>query len=390
MPYGRPSLQTLRSQVAADIAAALPGADPLLRFSNLAIVGDTEAAMANGLYGYIDYIAKQAVPFTATGEFLEGWAALKDVFREPATVASGPWQFPGANGTVLPAGTVIQRGDGFVYKTNADETVSGGVVNVTATAMLAGAAGNAASGVLGTLGTAIAGINSGGAATANITGGADVELYPSLRTRMLQAYGAPAAGGSKGDYARWALQVPGVTRAWYGGMNGSTNGTVVVYFMMDLAEAAFSGFPQGTNGVAALENRATAATGDQLAVANYIYVLQPVTALVYAFAPVANPVAMTLNGLSGASSATKSAIAAAIDAVYLQYSAPGGSFDEGGNALGTVDLSYIEAAIAAVPGTSGFVITAVSCPHGTVSPGSDGNITANAGYLSVRGATTYS
>ena len=113
--------------------------------------------------------------------------------------------------------------------------------------------------------------------------------------------------------------------------------------------------------------------------ANAIYPLQPVTALVYAVAPLANAVAMTIAGISGASPATKTAIAAAIDAVYLQYSAPGG----------IVDLSYIESAIAAVAGTAGFVITVVSCSHGTVSPGSDGNVTANAGYLNVRGTLTY-
>ena len=379
MPFSRPTLATLRAQAAADIASALPGADPLLRFSNLGILGDAEAAMANGLYGFLDWIALQAVPFTATGEFLEGWAALKGVTRQAATYADGPWQFTGVNGTVLPAGTVIQRGDGFTYTVDANETVSGGVVNVTATATVAGAAGNAASGVLGTLGTAIAGINSGGATTGPVTGGADVQSDASLRSEMLQAYSSPAVGGSATDYVRWALATAGVTRAWWGGEYSSTAGTVVVYFMMDVAEAAFGGFPQGTNGVAAAETRDTPATGDQLAVANAIYPLQPVTALVYAVAPLANAVAMTIAGISGASPATKTAIAAAIDAVYLQYSAPGG----------IVDLSYIESAIAAVAGTAGFVITVVSCSHGTVSPGSDGNVTANAGYLNVRGTLTY-
>ena len=44
MPFSRPTLATLRAQAAADIASALPGADPLLRFSNLGILGDAEAA----------------------------------------------------------------------------------------------------------------------------------------------------------------------------------------------------------------------------------------------------------------------------------------------------------------------------------------------------------
>ena len=60
--------------------------------------------------------------------------------------------------------------------------------------------------------------------------------------------------------------------------------------MMDVSEAAHGGFPQGTNGVAGAETRDTAATGDQLAVANYIYPLRPATALVYACAPASQAV----------------------------------------------------------------------------------------------------
>jgi len=44
----------------------------------------------------------------------------------------------------------------------------------------------------------------------------------------------------------------------------------------------------------------------------------------------------------------------------------------------TVPISYVQAAVAAVPGTSGFVIT---------SPA--GNIVSPGGSLPVRGATTY-
>ena len=89
MPFIRPTLTDLRNQVTQDIASGFPGADPLLRFSNLNITGVAQANMANLHYGYLDWIAKQAVPFTATDEYLEGWAALKDIYRQAATSASG-------------------------------------------------------------------------------------------------------------------------------------------------------------------------------------------------------------------------------------------------------------------------------------------------------------
>jgi hypothetical protein len=45
------------------------------------------------------------------------------------------------------------------------------------------------------------------------------------------------------------------------------------------------GLPNGTDGVSQYEQRAVAASGDQLAVANYIYPLRPTCAMVYANAP---------------------------------------------------------------------------------------------------------
>lgn len=373
MPFSRPTLSEIRTEVAQDIASALPGSDPLLRFSNLGIVGSIQAALAHLHYGYLDWISQQANPFTCTGEFLEAWAALKDVFRIAAASSSGTVTFTGVNGTTVPSGTQLVRGDGVKFTTTADGTISGGTTTVPATANvdpggLTGAFGNTDPGSIMTLGVAIAGVNSGGIVATAFTGGADIETDTSLRARMLLAYQNPAHGGDLADYETWALQVAGVTRVWVI-PHGFGAGTVVVYVMLDVSEAVHGGFPQGNDGVASAEPRDTAATGDQLAVANYIFPLQPVTALVYVVAPTANTVAFTINGISGASAPTKAAIASAISNVFAQQGAATGS---------TVALSAVEAAIAAVPGTTGFVITA------PVS-----NIVSAVGQLPILGTVTY-
>ncbi len=399
MPEPRPTLDQLIAGASADLSVSLPGADGLLRYSNLGVLVRVLAAMVNGLYGYQDWIAQQAVPFTASGEFLEAWAALKGVLRAAPTQASGPVQFSGTNGVLLPAGSSVIRSDGRAYQTEADGTVAGGVVTVTVldvtpynnlTTQPGGAAGNSDAGTQFTLGTAISGIQSGGAATGPITGGADAQADASLRTDMLQAYAAQPQGGDLADYVTWALQVPGVTRAWNAGVGPNGAGTVTLYVMLDQAEAAHGGFPQGTNGVAANETRAAAATGDQLAVANHIFPLRPVTALVYVDAPLANTVTLTISQTTGWSAATKTAVEAAIAGVLLQQAAPGGVTDASGNPVGIVDLSYIEQAIGQVAGTEGFVITAVGCTNGTVTPGPTGNIASSAGYLAVLGTVTFS
>lgn len=369
MPHPRPKLSELISQAYADVSSNLPGADPLLRFSNLNILCKAVAALANGHYGYQDWIAKQSNPFTATDEALEAWAALKDVIRLGATPAGGSITLTGPPATLIPGGTSLVRGDGVKYALNADATIGGGgTVSAAVTAVVAAAAGNAPIGTVLTLGTGIPGVQSNAPTSTALTGGSDAEGDDSLRSRMLAAFAAPPQGGNETDFVQWARAVAGVTRAWCE-RNGMGTGTVVVRFMMDVTEAAFGGFPQGSNGGATAEPRTTAATGDQLAVANYIFSLEPVCALVYAVAPIANPIAFTVTGTAAWSAGLKAQVEAAIDAVLKQIGVPGQ----------TVDLSYIEAAIAAVPGTAGFVMTVPAA-----------NVAQTAGQLPTRGAMTYS
>lgn len=368
MPFNRPSLSQLRTQVETEIAAKLPGSDPVLRFSPLRILGDAQAGLSHGHWGFLDWIAKQAVPWTATEEKLEGWGALKGVMRKAATKATGSATFNGTNGTVLPTGSLVRSSDGIEFRTTADATVANGAVTVQVQAETAGAASNLAVGTQLMLATSVAGIAVTGWAGI-FSGGADVESDDDYRVRVMFEYQKPPRGGAASDYVAWALAVPGVTRAWCV-PNGFGNGTVVVYVMMDDVRSAGGGFPTGTNGKSALESRsATQATGDQRIVADAIYPLQPVTALVYVCAPLQLTVPFTIAGIPTSSNATRNLIAQAIDDVFLR---------EGSAAGGKVNLSAIESDIAAIAGTAGFVITSPST-----------NIALPVGSLPVRGAITY-
>lgn len=375
MPFPRPTLTALRAQAMQDITASdLPNADGFLRRAVLRVLAWVQAGLAYLHYGYLDWISLQSTPFTSTGEYLEGWAALAPtpVLREAPTFASGPASWPGVVNTPLPAGTVCSRGDGVQYATAADATVgSGGSVSVTVVALVAGSNGNTDSGTPLELGVSIGGINATGAATAAITGGADLETDGPMRTRMQESYAAPPHGGNQADFVTWALQVTGVTRAWCEPWIAGA-GTVTVFFMMDVAEAAYGGFPQGTNGVAAAETRDTAATGDQLAVANYLYALRAVTMLVYAVAPQASTQAFTLAGLSGISSAQQALVSAALTTLFLQKDSP--------LATTSIEQSDCAAAITAIGGLPSFAITTPSTWP----------ITSAAGYLFTLGTVTYS
>jgi uncharacterized phage protein gp47/JayE len=379
MPFNRPTLTELRQRNAAFIQSELKNIGALLRFSNLGVLGDADAGLTYLHYGYLDWIAQQATPYTATDEYLAAWAALKNVTQKTAYAARCPTvAFTGAAGAVLPTAAVLNRSDGYQYTLDNGITLgSAGTAIGSITAILpdpttditgGGEAGNADAGTLLSLDVAIEGVSSQATATVAITGGADIESEAAFRSRMLLAYQDTPQGGNDADYASWALAVAGVTRVWVvRRLMGA--GTVGVYVMCDGGDTTNHGFPVGTNGISSLETwGAVRATGDQLRVADNIYPLQPVTALVYVCSPIATPVNFDISGLTNADATTTAAIATAIDNVFFTEGAPGG----------TIYLSDLMAAIADIDGADGFILTSPTA-----------NITMATGGLPVRGTVTY-
>lgn len=385
MPYSRPTLSALRTQIWMDIKSAAGMTVSLLQKAVLKIVGSALAALVFGLYGYLDWIARQAVPFTAEDEHLAAWGTLKDVYLIAATQTVLTVQFTGASGTPFPAGTPVNRtADGFAYTTTADAVWTGTTATVNIEAVTAGAAGNCDPGTSVSLAKGITGIQSSGTVTAIVTSGSDVETQDDFRDRVMLAFQEPAQGGDKYDYVVWARNVAGVTRAWCT-PNGFGAGTVVVYFMMDNAQATHGGFPQGTNGVSQYDEgpgglpRDVVATGDQLTVADAIVTSQPVTALVYACAPIQNQIGFTIAGV--ASTATRASISTALSDLMTRQGAPGG----------TIDLSDVNSAIGSVSGSSGYLIESITSTVGgvTTTYPANTNITNSTGQLPVLGAINW-
>ncbi|WP_099137537.1 baseplate J/gp47 family protein, partial [Xenorhabdus budapestensis] len=335
-----------RAQNRSYLQSELQETGPLLRFSNMGVLADMDAGMAHLHYGYLDYIARQTTPFTATDEWLSGWAALKKIFRKPATAAHCEhYQFTGMTGTIIPAGTRLNRGDGYQYQTLTEIRIAAnGQGNVSLIALLpesteddsgGGAAGNAPAGVVLTLDQSLAGVDVEGTAITPITGGADIENEADFRSRMLLAYQGTPQGGSDDDYKQWALSVPGITRVWVR-PRAAGAGTVGVYIMCD--NNAHGGFPIGTDGVSSHEPYAVHATGDQLRVADALFTLQPVTALVWVLSPIKFRLDFTLHGLSHISTDVTARINEAIDNVLFENGNPDGS--------GRILISELQYAIA--------------------------------------------
>lgn len=350
MPFNRPTLQEIISRTETDIASRL-GLGPLLARSTLSVIARVLAGAAHHLFGYLDWIARQIMPDTAELEFLERWASIWGIQRKAASFAVGNVTFTGTNGTVIPAGTRLQRSDGAQYDTTADVTVASGTATVSVTAVTAGAAGNAAAAVGLTTVSPLSGVNSGvTVASGGLTAGADTESDTSLRARLLDRIRQAPQGGASFDYTKWALQVAGITRAWvYPNYLGA--GTVGVAVVTDDAV----GGPIPSAPVVA-------------SVQSYIDNLRPVTAQVTVFAPVAKPLNLTI-ALTPNSTTVRTAVAAELSDLLRRDAVPGG----------TILLSRIREAVSIAAGESDNTVTNPTA-----------NFTCATGELATLGTITWS
>lgn len=304
MAFNRPSLADLAGRIAGDIEAGLPGTDARLRRSNLGVLARAMAASVHGLYGYLDYIARQVIADTADGDHLVRWAAMWGLARKAATFAIGPAEVTGINGTVIPGGWLVQRADGAQYRTVGDRTIASGVAALNVRAEDAGLAGNAAAGTVLQFVSPIGGVASSAVVTGGgVVDGADVESDDALRARVVGRMQAPPMGGSASDYVAWALAVPGVTRAWVFPLAGGP-GTVTVRFVRD--------------GDASIIPSA----GEVADVQDYIDERRPVTATV----TVAAPSALALNpniSISPDTPTVRAAVTAELQDFLRREGAPG-------------------------------------------------------------------
>ncbi len=144
-------------------------------------------------------------------------------------------------------------------------------------------------------------------ASPGLSGGADTETDAALTARMIARIQAPPHGGARHDYVAWALEVPGVTRAWCTQEMGA--GTVTVRFMCDEIRAGAKGVPSDE---------------DVALVADYVNYHRPVTAAdCFVVAPVPQPLDLTLTDLAAATAEVRAAIDVEIAAMLATRAAPG-------------------------------------------------------------------
>lgn len=350
MPFTRPTLAELIERNQAEMEARLPGADARTRRSNLAVLARVSAGAAHGLYGYLDWMARQIFPDSADAENLERWSIIWGVPRKPPAFAVGSVTFTGITGAVIPANTVLASGT-QEFTLDAALTLLTTSGSGLVTAMTAGVAGNLPVGTSLSFVSPVAGVT--GTATVGAAGllnGAEAEADADLRSRLLARIRQPAQGGAASDYVTWALEVSGISRAWvYPQELGA--GTVTIRVVSD---AAVGGLIPDAAKIAEVQA--------------WINARRPVTAQPTVVAPIATPLAMSIQ-LLPSTQAIRDAVTAEIADLLRREAIPGG----------TILLSHLREAIS---------IAAGEADHVLIAPAA--NVTHATGLIAVPGTITWS
>jgi uncharacterized phage protein gp47/JayE len=288
-----PSLSDLAARVRNSFRTELPGSDAWLWPNNLSPTAKVIAASLFNVYLRLDYVARQIFAATAEGQWLDRHATEFGLSRRPASLALGNLIMTATAAANVFAGAVFQRSDGVRYTAAGGATLLGaGTASVPVTAAAAGSAGNIIAGttltpVSGVTGTATFAVDGDGLGT-----GADLESDDALRARILFRKRNPPHGGAAADYVMWGTAIPGVSRVfverlWLGA------GTLRVFPVTD-------GLTVGGVPTAAIVSAVTA----------NIAANAPAGAQVTVVAPTAQPINVTITGLSPNTTAVQTAVLA--------------------------------------------------------------------------------
>ena len=232
----RPSLQELQSQV-FELTSSTLRAPGKPRFSVVKILSNALAAVTLSLYIYADNLARGLLPDSASRSVLSRWAAIFGVSRKRSSKATGEVLIEGTRVTRVPLGTLMQDEDGNRYQTTEVQIIGQSIKPFKVESMKAGRDKNKAPGSILTLVNTLAGVNSRiEVSGTGLTGASSEETDEQLRVRLLDRIKNPPRGGSIRDYEAWALEVPGVTRAWAFSEYEDQSNAVGVTFTLDNQE----------------------------------------------------------------------------------------------------------------------------------------------------------
>lgn len=255
----RPTLDNLEAQVIGDADAILGGVDARFRRGLTGVVLTAQVGALHDAFGYLQQIADDLFPDSATAAALDRWAGIWGLSRGAATFSQGWIGASGSLGsaTMPPIGAVFRRSDGQEFERVASGTLPDGTVAgvywsaaldwtflgytgtgwaIPVRASEPGAAGNTVDASLLSIVSPLAGFPPTAAALGGISGAVDAEPDATLRARVLARMRNPPQGGTAADFKAWALAASSpddpITRAFVRSPAAGNN-TVTVYIVDD-------------------------------------------------------------------------------------------------------------------------------------------------------------
>lgn len=360
MAYNPRSLTELSTSIRGAFRQYLPGTDATIRQNVLYVIAKVLALLAREFELRFEWVYRQLFISTADDiGHMRMHAADYRIYQKAAAASSGAITGTGAAAsTTYPAG-IRYLTSGISYVTTAPFTTDGaGAFTAAVQAEATGATTNREAG--GTLTLADPSLYPTLPTTAlvgpdGIGGGADIEGIESLRARTLARKANPPQGGALPDYERFALEVPGVLKAWAYSFVGGI-GTIGVYVL-------FQGRPN-----------LIPTSGDIAAVQASIEARRLIRVDdVIVIAPIAEAVNVTISGLTNDRPEVRAAIEANIRAVFFDRVRPGIVSDPF-----ILSRSWISEAISTATGED---------RHTLVTPTTD--ISFTGGHIPVLGTVTY-
>lgn len=352
------SLDELGARARGFFRQYLPGSDAWIAQNFVAVTAKVLAQFGRAYELREAWIFKQLFVRTCTSlPILRLHGADVRIYLKGAAAATGSISGMGQAGLTYPAGVRYLSG-GVSYLTTAAFTAAGdGTFTALVQAEATGAATNRDAGA--TLTLADPSLyptlsDTATVATAGLGGGAEIEDREAFRARILARKGKPPQGGALPDYERFALEVPGVVKAWAYPFTGGI-GSIAVFFL----------FADRPNLIPTL---ADAAVVQEHIDAKRLIRVDDAVAQV----PVEDPVAITIADLAVDTDEVRAAIAANLDAMFFARCRPGVAADPF-----VLSRSWISEAISAAAGEDS---------HTLVSP--SGDLTFPASYP-VRGVISY-
>jgi len=350
--FTRPTLAALIARAKGDIESEVDGVTAQVRRRPEYALAVALAGLADSQHGHLAWDAEQIIVDQAVERFVLRWGGNFGINRKAPAKATGTILVTGTGGTLTAGSEWIWTAGGVSFTVDADHA---GLTSesVAITAEVGGTPGNVPTGTTLQLVSSTLGISSTATVQApGLEGGTELEALDAYIARVLDRMSRPPLGGASGDYRAWALEVPGVYKAWeYKGTDGLGNpgiGKVAVTFVQ-----------RDVDGNLVLPD----ADAVQV-VQDYLDARAPAQVIVFAPTPQSYDWAVTLNPIGAAT-----AVTAEVKAMLARDAEPGG----------TIFRSRFDEAVSAATG---------EVSHSTSVPA--GDVSTAFGVIAVPGTPSYS